>query len=327
MNIYDIAKEAGVSISTVSRFLNDKNVTPEHRRMIEEVIHRYDFKPNAVARGLVSKSMKTIAILLVDFRVPHDAVTAYIIEQEFSLTGYNVIVCNTSGKMESTWKYIRNLIGGHVDGILLVGSIFSQIQKEQRIIDLLRDVPVVLTNGRLNLPNSHSVIVDDEMGIGLSVAHLAEKGHRDIVYIKDLATESANRKKNGYLSAMQQRDLEKHIAVLDATYGLDGGRRAIKELLASGKQFSSIVCGEDLTAIGVIKGLAEAGLRVPEDIAVTGYNNSESSRISTPELTTVDNKVPTVSQLSARLLCNLIEGGDIGASMVVEPELVVRQSS
>ena len=327
MNIYDIAREAGVSISTVSRVLNNKNVTPENRRKIEAVMHKYDYKPNAVARGLVSKSMKTIGILSVDIRVPHYATTVYIMEQEFSRAGYNVIVCSTGGKMENNRKYIRNLIERQVDGILLVGSIFSQIQEEQGIMDVLSDVPVVLTNGRLSLPNSHAVMVNDEIGIGLSVGHLAEKGHRDIVYIKDLATDSAVRKKKGYLSAMRQRDLEKYITASDSAYGFDGGRSAAKELLAAGKTFSAVVCGEDLTAVGVIKGLTEAGLRVPEDVAVTGYNNSDYSRICTPELTTVDNKVQTFSLLSAQLLRNLIEGGGVGASMVVEPELVVRQSS
>ena len=329
MNIYDIAKEAEVSISTVSRVLNNKNVTAENRQKIEAAMRKYDYRPNAVARGLVSKSMKTIGILSVDIRVPHYATTAYIMEQEFSKAGYNVIVCSTGGKMENNRKYIQNLIGRQVDGILLIGSIFSQLQEDQGIIDALSDIPVVLTNGRINLPNSHAVMVNDEMGIELSVGHLAEKGHRDIVYIMDLATDSAIRKKKGYLFAMQQRSLENHIVSADAVYGIDGGRRAVKELLAAGKTFSAIVCGEDLTAVGVIKELIEAGFRVPEDVAVIGYNNSDYSRICTPELTTIDNKVQTFSLLSAQLLRNLIEGeGDgVYASMVVEPELVVRQSS
>lgn len=209
----------------------------------------------------------------------------------------------------------------------MIGSIFSRIQEDRGILDALSSVPVVLTNGRIDLPNSHSVMVNDELGVGLSVSHLANKGHRDIVYIMDLETDSAIRKKKGYQNTMQQQGLERHIASVDAVYGIDGGRRAVQELLSSKKNFSAIVCGEDLTAVGVLKGLAEAGLHVPEDVAVIGYNNSDYSRISTPELTTVDNKVQTFSLLSAQLLRNLIEGGGVSASMVVEPELVVRQSS
>ena len=101
MNIYDIAAEAGVSISTVSRVMNKKgNVNPEMKRRIEEVLKKYDYKPSAIARGMVSKTMKTIAILTVDLRIPQHAKQVYIIEREFIQKGYNVMVCNTGGKIE-----------------------------------------------------------------------------------------------------------------------------------------------------------------------------------------------------------------------------------
>ncbi len=327
MNIYDIAKEAGVSISTVSRVLNNKNVTAENLQKIEAVMHKYNYKPNAVARGLVRKSMKTVGILSVDIRVPHYAGTTYIIEQEFSKAGYNVIVCNTGGSMEKNRRYIRSLADKQVDGILFVGSIFNKIQNEPDILDVLRDVPVVLTNGRLELPRAYSVAVNDELGIRLAVDHLAEKGHRNIVYVKDLDTESACRKESGYRSAMRERGLEEYAHVARATYGLHGGRGAVEELLDHGRKFSALLCGEDLTAVGVAKGLMEAGMHIPKDAAVVGYNNSDYSLICTPELTTVDNKVQSFSFLAAQLLQNLIEGEKACASMIVEPQLVVRQSS
>ena len=99
MNIYDIAAEAGVSISTVSRVMNKKgNVNPEMKRRIEEVLKKYDYKPSAIARGMVSKTMKTIAILTVDLRIPQHAKQVYIIEREFIQKGYNVMVCNMAAR-------------------------------------------------------------------------------------------------------------------------------------------------------------------------------------------------------------------------------------
>ena len=108
MNIYDIAKEAGVSISTVSRVLNNKsNVKEDTRRKVEAVLEKHDYRPSAIARGLVSSSMRTVAVLTVDIRVPHYARTAYTIEREFSRRGYEVMLCNTGGELEEAAKYLR----------------------------------------------------------------------------------------------------------------------------------------------------------------------------------------------------------------------------
>jgi LacI family transcriptional regulator len=253
-------------------------------------------------------------------------VSAISEEKPLLKAGYNVIVCNTGGSMSKNRSYIRNLIEKQVDGLLLVGSIFTQIQEDSSVMDILREVPVVLTNGRLDLPNAYSVMVNDELGIRLAVDHLADKGHRNIVYIKDLHTDSARRKTKGYLSAMRERGLEAHVRTLETTYGMEGGHCAAQELLAEKRAVDGVVCGEDFTALGVVKALSHAGVRIPGDMAVVGYNNSDYARICTPELTTVDNKVDTFSLLSVQLLRTLIEGG-VRASMVVEPELVIRQSS
>ena len=170
MNIYDIAKEAGVSISTVSRVLNHKDrVNPETKRRVEEILEKYDYKPSAIARGMVSKSMKTVSILTVDIRVPHYSRTAYTIEREFSRRGYEVTLCNTGGEVEETEKYLRTVLEKKVDGIVLVGSVFNTICKKPEISSLLKKVPVVLANGKLELPNSYSVLVDDRYGVALAV--------------------------------------------------------------------------------------------------------------------------------------------------------------
>lgn len=108
MNIYDIAKEAGVSISTVSRVLNKKsNVREDTKQRVEAVLEKHSYRPSAIARGLVSSSMRTVAVLTVDIRVPHYARTAYTIEREFSRRGYEVMLCNTGGELEETAKYLR----------------------------------------------------------------------------------------------------------------------------------------------------------------------------------------------------------------------------
>ena len=329
MNIYDIAKEAGVSISTVSRVLNNKgNVNEATRKKVEEVLARNNYTPSAIARGMVSKSMRTVAVLTVDIRVPHYARTAYTIEREFSQKGYEVLLCNTGGQLEETEKYLRTVLEKKVDGIVLVGSVFNTICRESKIKKLLGKIPMVLANGKLDVANSYSILVDDRYGISLAVQHLVQKGHRNIYYIKDMDTASAQLKCEGFINEMKQCGLEVHTyQVIETASSIEGGMNAAQKLLQSGKIFSAIICGEDITAAGVVKGLLRAGLRVPEDVAVIGYNNSDYARICEPQLTTVDNKPELVAVFSVQLLTSLIEKTEVYASCIIQPELVQGKTS
>lgn len=273
MNIYDIAKEAGVSISTVSRVMNKKeNVNPATRKKVEEILEKNNYTPSAIARGMVSKTMKTVAILTVDIRVPHYSRTAYTIEREFSRRGYEVLLCNTGGELSETVKYLRTVQEKKVDGIVLVGSVFNTLCKKEEIGKLLKNTPVVLADGKLELPS---------YGI-----------HNG----------------KGY--------------VIETERSIEGGMRAVNQLLLDKKEFTGIVCGEDFTAVGAVKALLHAGLRVPEDVAVTGYNNSDYAAICEPELTTVDNKPEMVAMMSVQLLTSLIEKTEAYSSCTIQPELV-----
>jgi LacI family transcriptional regulator len=330
LNIYDIAKEAGVSISTVSRVLNNKDrVTSETRKKIQALLEKYNYTPNAIARGLVAKTMKTVAILSVDVRVPHYAQTAYTIEREFSKRAYNVIVCNTGGELEETRRYVRS-IQGQVDGVVLVGSVFNKLGIDGEVAGALQGIPVVIANGHLDMPNAYSILVDDRLGISLAVDHLLQRGHRpeNIVYVKDLDTESAKIKYRGFLAALAalgSGDAKKRI--FEAPYSLEGGKEAARKILQTGPRPTAVVCGEDLTAVGIIKEFTAAGLHIPKNMAVTGYNNSEYSLICSPELTSVDNKGEMCALLCVQLLESRIDGSNSFSSMTINPELVVRGSS
>lgn len=324
MNIYDIAKEAGVSISTVSRVMNNKgNVNADTRKKVEAILEKHDYTPSAIARGMVSKSMKTVAVLTVDIRVPHYARTAYTIEREFSRRGYEVTICNTGGELEETAKYLKTMLEKKVDGIVLVGSIFNTLCKKEEIGNMIKNTPVVLANGKLELPNSYSVLVDDRYGVSLAVEHLLQRGHKEMYYLKDMDTVSARLKSDGFVKALENRGIQDaRQYVLDTDTGIQGGIDAVEKLIADNKKFTAIVCGEDITATGAVKAILRAGLRIPEDVAVTGFNNSEYARICEPRLTTIDNKPEMVAMMSVQLLTSLIEQTDVYSSCVIQPELV-----
>lgn len=329
MNIYDIAKEAGVSISTVSRVLNNGRTSEKIRQKVQLVLDKYNYRPNAIARGLVTKTMKTIGVLIVDIRVNHYANTAYVIEQEFRERGYNVLLCNTGGSMKNNKKYIDMLSERQVDGLILVGSIFNEIEKEPDIIKSLKDIPIVMANGHLSLPNSYSVNVDDYFGIKLVVEHLLNKGHRKILYVQDMDTFSAKEKKKGFIGTMKEHGLynEENNNIFKCKYGLKGGEEVIKRIIQSKIEFTAIVFGEDFTAIGAMKELKKQGYSIPKDVAITGYNNLDDAIITDTELTSVDNKYALLAHLSVQLLSDMIEKKDSIASLTIKPSLVIRESS
>lgn len=328
MNIYDMASEAGVSIATISRVMNSSGrVKKETRERVEAVLKKHGYQPNAAARGLVTKNMWTIGILTVDIRVIHYANTSYILEQAMSRTGYNVMLCNTGGMMEENLRYLRMMREKRVDGIILVGSIFGRLAENEEAMNLLSEIPVVICNGFLPMENIHSVMVDDSLGIYLAVQHLTAQGRRNILYVQDMDTDSALIKAEGFRKAAKVFGIGGDNRILRTSFGLDGGRSIVQELIKGGSIPDGLVFGEDLTAAGAVKALAEAGVNVPGQTAVTGFNNSIYAEISTPSLTSIDNKYSLVGEFAVKLLSSLLDKQQDVVDVTIRPVLVKRDST
>ena len=326
MNIYDIAQQAGVSIATVSRVINNKGyVSEKTRARIEAIMAKEEYKPSALARGLASGTSKTIAIFAVDVRVPHYATTSFIMERLLTDLGYLVIICNTGEDVADWRRYLTIMRERKIDGIILTGSIYNRLEKDD-ILDSFSDIPIVMAHGRMKRPNVKSVFVDEGHGIELATEHLFSRGHTNLAYVVDKDTESAERKKNGFIRQMAVMgilDAVRH--VYTAPYGLDGGAQIGRTLHKKG--YNGIVFGEDLTAVGAMNALRADGVLIPDQMAITGCNNSEYAYTCSPGLTTVNNKAEVLSEQTAQMLVNILSGKKEIAEMVVIPELVVRASS
>lgn len=329
MNIYDIAKEAGVSISTVSRVLNDKGyVSEKTKARIQEVLKKNKYQPSAIARGLVSGTMKNVAIVTVDVRHPHYAMTTFIMEQKLTGLGYMVLVCNTGSRKEECMKYIRMLSRNQVEGVILVGSEFNDLCDPKELRELLPETPIVMANGELKLPNVQSVLVDEGYGVQLAVQHLYDKGHRNIAFVMDVKKDAGIRKRDGFLRKMKLLGYDDAAErILYTKYGAGGGEEAAKKIVGGSRRFDAVIFTEDLTAVYAMNALQNMGYRIPGDVAVVGCNNSEYSRISNPPLTTINNKGELLSELSVQLLENLMTGKSEKASLIIRPELAVRQTT
>lgn len=324
MNIYDIAKEAGVSISTVSKYLNNKNIRPELKQRIEKVIKKYDYVPSAVAQGLVSKSLKMVAVMVVDIQISHYAAAAYAIDKTLSALGYRVIICNTLGEVENSIRYIDSLLKIKIDGIIFIGSIFNFLNKYDKVLAKLDKTPIICNNGHLNTSNCYSVYVDDKKGVYDAVKYLINKGRKKIVYIQYLATVSSNLKRSGYEEALLEYGLEPVIYHTDNL--MSGGYEAVDAIIKENREIDAVMCGEDLVALACISGLTTAGYKVGEDVDVIGFNCSSFTNLANPKMTSVNNKIEETSVKSAELLLDVINGKKV-SDVTFPCELVIKKSA
>ena len=288
MTIYDIATAAGVSASTVSRVINHKSgIRKETREKIEKLIEEYNYSPNVAARGLVMQSSKMIGILLVDIRVVHHIDNAFAIEQELAKRGYCSIIMSTGADEANIGSCIRQLEQRRVEGIALIGSMFMAKSTYHTIKTYLPNIPVVIINGYIDLPNVTGIIADEESGVKDCVALLARKGRKNIVYVNDADSPANRNKRKGFLAGIRV----------------------------------------DLTATGGLRALLESGRKVPEDISVIGVDNSIYAKISYPQLTSLDNNAESQSKLAVDLLIKALNNEPHERSVLLKTHIVERETT
>lgn len=326
MNIYDIAEKAGVSIATVSRVINRNGpVSPATSKRVLEIIKEMGYRPNIFAQGLTTNSMRVIGALTTNIGDPYISAAIHTVAQNARKNGYDIILSCTSSGVEDKIKHIGLLLEKRVDGIMLIGSIFKEERNNTHILKAAESVPVVLLNSFVEGRGVYSVFCDDEAGVRAAVDHLAAGGRRNIAYLNGAATYSGVRKLEGYRSAVRKAGLQEW--TLEAQAGIDGGYAAAETLLGQKRAPDGIVCSEDELAVGAMKKLKQMGIRVPEDVAVIGYNDSLLARCADPELASVDSKVRNLSEYALDAMLKSIETGTAPQRTVVSPELVIRRSA
>ena len=329
MTIYDIAKEAGVSASSVSRVINNKpGVNAETRQRIMKLMEKYSYSPNAIARGLVSQSSKTIGIMVADIRNIHHTDGAYYIEREMVAMGYCCIILNTGNNEKEKVKAILTLQRRRVEGVVMMGSIFQSEPVREAIALHLANVPVVMVNGWLNLPNVYGILSDEQGGVEQCVQLLASKGRSRIAFVCDVPrTPSNSVKEKGFINQMRQAGVDAEKWMYETENALEGGREATLRILEAHPDVDGIIYAVDLLAVGGLQALASKHISVPDDVAVIGINNSAYAEICTPRLTSLDNKRLDSSVLAARTLQDCLAGKTTTKRIMLLPDLVERDTT
>lgn len=328
MNIYDIAKLSGVSYATVSRVINNKDgVKKETREKVKKILDEYDYLPNFFARGLAKNSMKIIGIILIDVRNIHHTNIAFDVEKQLSQFGYTSIVGNCGMDKTKREAYLR-VMAGRVDGIVLIGSGFQEDTTKKSIEKYFTDKPVVMSNGYLNLENICGIILDERKAISDVVGYFADRGHRNIAFVNDYITYSSRQKQEGFMDGIRDNNIlfnERNIINIETD--LDTSEVEIQKLLQLNKNITAIVCSEDIMAVGGIKACNNLKLNVPKDINIVGFNNSIYSDISTPKISSVDNKIHDMSKKCSEALYYMLMKEKVDPIFTIIPEFVVKQST
>lgn len=329
MNIYDIAQEAGVSIATVSRVINNKpNISAKTIRRVQEVLNKYNYVPSGIAQSLATNSSRLIGVILEDIRNRQYTNTAYAIEQELHEKAYKSLFCNVAP--ENILDYAKMLSTAQVEGLVIIGSVFMNKDTAQAIQTYLSDIPIIFANGTLPCPNVTSILCDDRDGIAQCVYHLVDRGHSKILYINDNNTDSASRKLKGYRTAMFECALQDNITVLQTESSFEGGIAIGKTLLADflyGRDYTALIFPEDITALGCIRVLASNQLSIPGDVAVTGYGNTIFRIVASYNLTTVDTHLGMLGSEAVRCICARLSNAPCPAHMTLTPELLIGETS
>jgi LacI family transcriptional regulator len=330
VNIYDIAKESGVSISTVSRVLNNRpNVTQKTRDRVGAVLKKHNYIPSAVAKSLVNKATHAIGVMALDVRHVHYANIAFTIEQKLSSYGYTAILCNTGYDRTKMDDYVQVLAEKQVDGVIMVGSVMSSEETAASIDRYLKSTPVVMHNTTLVGDNIYNISTEEAYGIVLSVDYLVgERGIRNIAFVQDYDTTVGHQKHATYREKLESYGIsyDKRLVVRTKS-GVDGGKAAVTELAERGVEYSALIGCDDITCLGAMRQLARDGRRVPDDVAVIGFNNTVFAEISDPPMTVIDNKEEMSGIALARAMVDVLRGRDIASHTLLYPELIKRGSA
>lgn len=329
MTIYDIAKLAGVSASTVSRVINNKPGIKESTRIrVKELLKEYNYTPDENARGLVNKTTKLIGILLADIRSAHHTDLTYVVEKYLRERGYCAIILNTGTQSAEMEEGIRILEQRRVDGALIVGSFFQNDVVERAIEEHLSNIPIVFANGNFELPNVYGVLVDECAGVEHCVELLNKKGKKKIAFAGYLGSPSSREKLRGFQNAMERQGNKKEdLIILSGEPTKESGYELTKKILNKYPDIQGIIYSEDLVASGGTQAIRESGLKIPEQLAFIGIDNTIYGEICYPRFTSLDNKMTEMASEAARILVDSVEGRKNPKKIMLFSDIVEREST
>jgi LacI family transcriptional regulator len=326
VRLEDVAKRARVSVSTASRVANGFDaVSAGTRRRVLAAIAELNYTPNLQARSLVSGQSKTLGVIVSNLQNPFFIDLFRLLEEQAHQQGYEVLLANTNYDPQQLSRALRTMLGRRVAGLVFAVSedLPPEVQDARRA-----NIPVVSMSAAHSLQDLAIVRFDTHRGMGKLVEHLYALGHRRMAYIgHQLSLATTEERRLAFEETAQKLGVaHTYLEVLERD-GPEAGRDAVRALVHRGFDASAILCLNDFTAIGVLRELRSRGLRVPQDVSVTGFDNISLSEFTCPSLTTVH--IPR--RELARMMLKMIMPGNprmaAPSSYVIDAEVIIRESS
>jgi len=328
VTIYDVAREANVSMATVSRVVNgNPNVKPTTRKKVLEAIDRLGYRPNAVARGLASKKTTTVGVIIPDISSIFYSELARGIEDIATMYKYNIILSNSDQNTDKELHLLNTMLGKQVDGIVFMGGNITDVHVEEF---KRSPVPIVLAASVEEQAQTPSVNINYEQAIYDSVQLLVEKGHKRFAFVSGPMSEPINsmRKLAGYKRALEEAGIAFDEAlVAEGDYSYDSGIEALANLLDQSDKPTAVIAATDEMALGVIHGAQDRGVSIPEDLEVIGFDNTRLSLMVRPQLTTVVQPTYDIGAVAMRLLTKLMNKEQVEDQIVELPHRIEERQS
>jgi DNA-binding LacI/PurR family transcriptional regulator len=326
--IYDVARLAGVSTATVSRALNGTAaIAASTRAAIDDAVEQLGYRPNPIARSLVTKSTQTIALLLPDITNPFYAELVAGAQELLLERDQAMLLCTTAGDPEQEARYLRLLRAKHVDGALVDGLVLPS----ERIAAFVEDgFPIVCLDRDVDSSLIPLVQVDNRLGARLATEHLLSLGHTRIAHVGGPPDERiSHERRGGYRDALASAGIATDPTIeTSGDFVEQGGHAAMQRLLESGARFSAVFCANDLSAMGALNAILSSGRKVPLDLSLVGFDDLRLAPYTSPGLTTIHQPAFEIAQHATELLLQLIRGKSPKTMLhLFTPSLVVRGST
>jgi len=314
--IKDIREKTGLSLATISKYLNGGNVLPENREKIEEAIRSLHYEVNEIARGLVTNRTRTVGVVVFSVESLFNGILLHHTGDILRKAGYGMLICDSGNSLEREAENIRFLLGKKVDGILAVpfsrGGEFLRPAREA-------GVPVVLLDRDLDEGGYDCVRIDNRVSARRAVEMLLSRGHRKIACISSAMEYTGMERRLGYLEAMTRAGLETPEAYQkQGFHSLEFGHQSMRELLRLPDRPTAVFMSNYEITLGAVMAVNESAYRCPRDISMLGFDNLLLSELMEPRMYTVIQPMQEMAERAARLLLRRMEaGGDATPETVV----------
>lgn len=333
ITIYDIAKEAKVSVATVSRVLTGSaHVSEEKQERIKTIIEKYEFQPNALAKGLSETKSNMIGMIVSDIRNPFYGTLFVECEKVANELGYMVLLCNSLGDNRLEEKHLKNLVNQRVDAIIQIGGCVDELVSGMTYVEHVNKVanriPVVIT-GRLDGADCYQVNIDEAQSMELIMEYLFSLGHRKIALVGGRSNvKSTVEKRQRYKQILNRYGIPYRADyVLNSLhYDEEGGYECMKNLFEQKEFPTAVIAINDYSAIGVMRAINEQGLSIPEDISVASFDNTYLADVTVPRLTSISYNYKQFGAALVNTAVKAILNQETERVILLPPELNVKTS-